>query len=313
MKKRIALRLGAASSILALALAGCSLMDTPKDEFVKAYDQLNNAKTLETKNVLSFDINGSTGDSEVDEMLSVLDGGKTNLTFNTTSDTEKKLTEVDLAATIDMGVGSTSLNLDLLLDENKAKIYTTESYLETATAMLMGASGDLLGSVDKGDKTSLIEIGDLTIAEENREMGSVEDFISQVVVAAEEDNFTKKDDVITAKIPGDKVKEEIVKNLKDGKEGLEKELDMSADEYIATFEDTIKIDDVVIKTTIKDDKVKEQVLEMPISIGEGAEKLSFVLNLDTEVKSINKKVDFSFDLDKAKVKTMDEYFEGIYQ
>lgn len=307
MKKRSVLKLGVTSSVLVIALAGCSLSATTKDEYAQAYDELNKVDTLETSNVLSFNVEGEIGLSDFDEILANIDS--TKISFNTVSDSVKQQTEVDLKVTLNEDVASKTLNPKLVIDEKTSAIYIPESDFEDFSLGIPDTSDP-----DNGTDTILVETKDIMYA------GLLQSFISQfeelgVNELLTEDNFTKQDNVITIKIPSDVLQKALDKSLKDKKSMFADEYNLSSDEadtYINGLQEFIYLEDGVIKATIDSRKIQKQTIEIPFIYDNGQEKVSFVLNLNTEVKGFNKKVDFSYDLDKVDTESYEEFFNKFY-
>lgn len=86
MKLSKKIKLGAAASVVALALAGCG---SPKDDLTDAYKELAEAKTYELKTELALSVVGDTvADPSMKEALSLLDSLK--VTSHAKVDNEKQ-------------------------------------------------------------------------------------------------------------------------------------------------------------------------------------------------------------------------------
>lgn len=304
---------GCALVLTATALTACGA--TPKEEVSEAYDKIKKADTLEMSTNVSLDVSGEGLDPQTLNLINSIE-----LTADIKSNKEKKLHEVTAGIKASMGAMNINLDLPLFLDEKAGKAYTkADAYtniIRTAT-MFMGTQTPM--ETPKTLKGKVIELAvqdkGLVMDDKAKERKENQEALTKAITKEmekiinniPEDNYTKKDGVITYSVSGDKIIGAVF-------DVLEKNPDLApkSSEDIAELRKVLKEEvafgDVKVKTTLKDGTIQKQEVDVPITVTvDSGKKIEIVLHVMNEYTNIGGDIDFSFDLSEDNVITQKQF------
>lgn len=314
MKKSKALKIGAASSIIALTLAGCGLFSSPKDDFTKAYSELAEAKTIVSNSTFTVDASTNVEDPTAKEIMKALSG--LSVEAKTISDFEKGLNEVDLGLKLKINPVTVDLDMNVLADVNEGKAYMkTEGLVDLLNTVTSFSGFPLSYEIPAELEGKIIELSggetSAAIKEAKKEASSkrLTSKFGEYVADLPEEDFIEKDNVVTVKLDGEKVKKEFLTVASEQMGLVDNSLTQEdIDEMITEFESIMTIGEITINATIDKGSITKQQLSIPLSINDPTsnQKIDFVLKVDTTYEKINEAVEFSYDLEKAEIVTMEE-------
>ncbi|MEX3623766.1 hypothetical protein [Viridibacillus arvi] len=298
MKKGRLLRIGAAVSILALSLTGCGLlMPTPKDNFVGAYKNLFDAKTIETTTEYSFSLKSDVPEESLKQGLDFFNAVSFNL--HTISDLGKGKSETDLSILSSANGMEISEDLNGFIDKKSKKLYTKAETVLSAYSLIGGLSIDLPSDL----KDAIIVLDDVGQSE-----GSNKEFGLELINYSE-DKFKVNGDVITVKMAGEEFKKDLLKKLEDSKAFLGVEVQAYILNMVKEL-DNLTFGEATIKLEIKDGTIKTQDVIIPLTFESFAGiEINAEVKVKTTVENINQPVEFSYDLKKGTILTLDELKE----
>lgn len=300
-KKRNFIKLGSAASVLSLALAGCVLFPTPKEEFVKGYETIETAKTVESSTTFQLTAKETAGhknlDTETKDMLKLLNSASINL--HTISDNVKKQSESDLNISGKLAGLNVNLDLNSFIDEKAKKLYMkTDKYADVLGSIASLTGYNVNVKLPTQLKGKIIDLGKYKQNEliDNTKIGDYPD-----------DHFTKKGDVITLRVSGKDLKEDIFKSLENTASSLGENVgEEDLDTMMKVMEKHLTIGEVTDKATVQKGILKKQDIIVPMSLNTKGSPIELELNIRTVYDNIDKPAKLSYKVNNNKTLTMDE-------
>jgi len=311
--KKLSLVLAAGVTVFSLAACGKPVKET----VISSTESLYNAKQMESTSTVKFTLSSTSKDfnKTYKDNINMLKG--LSLNVHTLSDKDAKKEQADIKAKMKMNGASVAFELPLYMDTKNQKVYSKLDNLGSLLSMA-GMEASTLDPV-KG------KVVDLTSgASESTELASVTDneklqkvsnkvFLDMLNKLPEEQFSKNKDDknIVAVKIKQKDFNSfissylnEIVK-IKDS--GVTKDQAKQIKDSIKAM--NMKDSEIVIEYTLKDGVVTNQKAALAFTIknpDNGKESVTLGIAVDTKVKSLNKKVNFDFKVQKDKVVTMEE-------
>lgn len=315
MKKKQLLKMGLLTSVAALALAGCGL--SPKEQYTKAYKDIQDVKTAELATTISFNVETDAElDAETKEILAALNSVK--ISADTLADFEKKQYEANISASAKVGPMNASIEAPIFVDETKQKAYVKgETYSEVMNLAAGGSLGFELPEDVKGKVIAFdVEAGktDKKLEEEVQKL--VETFVAEIP----EENFVKKDksDVIALTFNGEKALDVVMKFVVDHPELLGEEYageEVTEEEFkegLAEMKEYVNVGEVKADATIVDGKLAKEEISIPVKVTTEGQSFDFTLKVTNEYKNVNKPVKFTFDTSEDNVISQSEFEEVLF-
>ncbi len=334
MKKQL-LKVGLIIPLAVLTLAGCGL--SPKEEFLLAHKEILVAKTAEVSTTINMFMELET-DSDFPERKEIEDlVNSLEIKSDVLADINKNQYEVDLKASgmvlLDSVTEDLTVKGSFFLDGKTHKKYVkTDSAIEFLTQMAPIFGSSLTLQIPKESKEKVIEFDSThqdiigpKVQKKQKELAEVVlNSLTTFVTELPEEQFTEKNktkghflkkdnsDVITFKVEGEKVVDLVVGVAKENHTLFGDLTEEQLDEELAEFKKQVKIGEVKVDAKIVKGHIKKAVFTIPVEIavaGLDGEIIKYTLKVTNDYKSIDKPVEFTFDLDEKNIFSQSEFQE----
>ncbi|PFD37098.1 hypothetical protein CN285_20740 [Bacillus cereus] len=298
-----------AASLSLFALSACG--KSAKETVVSSTENILNAKQMESSGSISFKFDSNAKDMKTENKAAMDMLKNISITVDSKTDKDAKKDEITIGANIKTDAMKMDISIPMFMDEGKKALYVKANNVKSLL-QLAGVPGDSFSTLEgKVIKMDMKDLGEVDTKESAEIQEKVQKALLDAIKALPEDKFTKEKDVYTVKLTGkdlktviEKVFDEMstMKNFTGTKQEIadfKKELkdvnlDKSSISLTYTMDGkTIKKQDAAIHVEAKNSKDEKEIIK-------------FDMNINSDIKSIDKPIKFTFDTSEKNIVPMDE-------